>query len=230
MEESLDPEELADEVAEQQDDSATAAGSPANPTANSALAQVTSEAWDQATALAQVNETLEKMPNRDVLEWFEALRVDKWNRLAVDPPILLNRDEVTLTSDMADDSEIYNIFDAREKDEAVTVYVEHSKPFDIDFKFNDGDTRRVTGFLIESGSEEVETLSPNAVTVSWDNETNKPTKSVTFELNFTDEHQELYFDLPVMDITDLRFTFKNDDGETEINQIELFGPSDEVIE
>jgi hypothetical protein len=44
-----------------------------------------------AEALAQVNETLDKMPNRDVLEWFEALRVDKWNRLAVDPPIDLNR-------------------------------------------------------------------------------------------------------------------------------------------
>ena len=119
------------------------------------------------------------------------------------------------------------MIDGGEDENAVTALWE-SSDFTVSFGFTDSIIRRVTGFLIESGPDHFDGYSPKEVTVSWDNETNKPTKDVTHELNFTDEHQELYFDLPHgVDITDIRFTFKNDAGQdTEINQIELFGPSE----
>jgi len=183
--------------------------------------------------LAQVNEVLAKMPNREVLDWLEALRVDKWNRLAKDPPIHMTADNLAIKSPQAPVSEdpdaLYNLINADEGISANTV-TWNNADFDVDYKFMDEKTRRVTGFFIKSGPNNHVSLSPGEVTVSWDNELSKPTKSTTFELNFTDEDQELYFDLPDMDASFLKFSFKNESPETQINQIELFGPDQDAID
>jgi hypothetical protein len=66
--------------------------------ANSAEAEITKEAWDQGTALAQVNDILAKMPNAEVLTWLKNLEADKWNRLAENPPIDMTADNLTIIS------------------------------------------------------------------------------------------------------------------------------------
>jgi hypothetical protein len=107
-------------------------------------------------------------------------------------------------------------------------------------------TRRVNGFFVKShngggdadlaisydsdGNLLVGTFDPDEVTVTWDMEADKATKSLTFALDFQDRNEEIYFDLPDMDVTDLRFTFRNPFGITELTAIELFGPSAAAVQ
>jgi hypothetical protein len=110
----------------------------------------------------------------------------------------------------------------------------HASEFDLDFKFNDDVTRRVNGFFVKSnnghGGENPISLDPDEVTVTWDMEADKATKSLTFALDFQDRNEEIYFDLPDMDVTDLRFTFRNPFGITDLTAIELFGPSAAAVQ
>jgi len=60
------------------------------------------------------------------------------------------------------------LIDGGEDENAVTAIWEESE-FIVFFGFTDSNIRRVTGFLIESGPDHFDGLSPKEVTVSWDN-------------------------------------------------------------
>lgn len=107
---------------------------------------------------------------------------------------------------------------------------------DIDFKFNDNVPRRVNGFYIKSANDHPQ-ADPKSVTVSWDLEISKPTKSISFPLDFEGKRwHSIYNDLPDIDVAELTFTLVGPDSPylgshwVQLGQIELFGPTAAAIQ
>jgi hypothetical protein len=119
-----------------------------------------------------------------------------------------------------------------------TVFISDNAAVEITFEFEGATsaerTKRVNGFSVKNNptpdplGDKPNGLDPSEVTVSWTKKSNAK-ESRTFALDFGDkEWTELYFDLPELDIEEVKFDFTPDSAAYDwmsISTIRLFGPS-----